>query len=657
MGVIGLTSFVESFYDEYCRKLTKIQRSVVEHLYFDMNSLLHIALREESLSLKSVDSSAQYQFISLLTDAVWSRLRVVLECFYPLKSVFLAFDGPVNLAKLRQQQNRRLKQSVSEQCITPGYWLMPLVENELVRRVGKFLTQHSPTKGKRNTKQVVILSGMRSPGEGEAKIARQLYLNAQGSDVNSSHLIVGNDSDLFMTGMGALYAHNISILNLSSMSIYCIGSIVRSCLSKIFPSKNVAHREISCGADEDQSAAHLVSNFDMMTCLRMDFIFLFLLSGNDYISPVNGFNARNVWLFYQRFLRQKDVIQSLQCALEKSHGATSVFLEVRSESNSKNPNGKFHLKFRKKNIEAFLNFAFPSTKTTQHDTPTSSSSRGHLVYPHIQNCVLEYFQAISWCIETTLTGICPDNRFLPTAYVPTIDEIVSFVSSRDTSKTHPISIKRGKRSSPFLPIVHFHLAVRAPALLSQIVLQDERNTEGDISNTSFFGCTYNEDASTKQNVQRDYYNHSCLASQILSKGSRVLRLLKDEFPPSADDDKLIEEMRFATLQRRNAQNYLTLMQFSFDSARRWSTRDIANAGDGKVALPPGSLSPSSAQPVAHSNVAEFRSLIQLLPQFKCKIDSSRFEGIGKLFTSDERSRPIRRESKKRFRSVSLDVEI
>ncbi|KAG1674232.1 hypothetical protein FOA52_013852 [Chlamydomonas sp. UWO 241] len=93
---MGVPGFATAFRDEY-RGAYVPRRSVkFDHVMVDVNSVLHIALRE---------ASTWEQFHKMLH----SRLDTILSTANPRKSVMLAVDGPGPLAKLLTQRARRAK--------------------------------------------------------------------------------------------------------------------------------------------------------------------------------------------------------------------------------------------------------------------------------------------------------------------------------------------------------------------------------------------------------------------------------------------------------------------------------------------------------------------------------------------------------------------
>ncbi|KAG1672628.1 hypothetical protein FOA52_002109 [Chlamydomonas sp. UWO 241] len=172
-AVFDVLSFTALFKDEYGEAYVPWKNmglSVkIDHLYIDVNSLLHTAMD----NAWNVDG---------FHTELHARLDKVLTACEPRKSLMLAVDGPAPIAKLLSQRERRKK-----------------------------------ARGKKSTRETyyslaVEVSDATVEGEGEMKMLGRLARPWQAGSEEDTHAIFGEDSDLVLMSLMSAVGPRLYVL-------------------------------------------------------------------------------------------------------------------------------------------------------------------------------------------------------------------------------------------------------------------------------------------------------------------------------------------------------------------------------------------------------------------------------------------------------------
>lgn len=207
---------IPSYFRRILQKFPACVKSTLktpELLCFDFNCLIYRCLRSPTLPPFTEETQEQWE-TSLCEEVCRTVKEVWAEAGRP-KSVYLAVDGVVPMAKIRQQRVRRFK-SVwlqsrvgggasggdvwDKNAITPGTAFMDKlgsVLEELCRRQGRGWS----------------VSGVREPGEGEHKILARVR-GLESASCPKSIVIYGLDADLVILSMILKYQKGIENLYL-----------------------------------------------------------------------------------------------------------------------------------------------------------------------------------------------------------------------------------------------------------------------------------------------------------------------------------------------------------------------------------------------------------------------------------------------------------
>jgi 5'-3' exonuclease len=176
MGIPSYFSYVLKNHNRIIKRLAQVK---CNELYIDANSIIYDTIHESTLNIN---------------EDVYNRIMSIINKLNP-QFTYVAFDGVVPLAKMKQQKQRRYKSWVTKQIlntedswntnmITPGTTFM----NELDAYLkDKFNLSHPN----------IIFSGTYESGEGEHKIMDYLRTNISDKNV----MIYGLDADLIMLGL------------------------------------------------------------------------------------------------------------------------------------------------------------------------------------------------------------------------------------------------------------------------------------------------------------------------------------------------------------------------------------------------------------------------------------------------------------------------
>lgn len=197
---MGIPSYYKKLLEKHPRLVSSSCPAAVSSLYFDFNCLIyHVARGPKMPPYPGDDQKDEWEAI-LLDEIQRYIVQVWTEAGRP-SQVFLAVDGVVPMAKIRQQRLRRFKSAwlVQEEiregirenraswdtnCITPGTAFMEKLGNALAKLC-------SLRKG-------WSVSDSSEPGEGEHKIMECLRLEVASQ---TPILVYGLDADLIVLTM------------------------------------------------------------------------------------------------------------------------------------------------------------------------------------------------------------------------------------------------------------------------------------------------------------------------------------------------------------------------------------------------------------------------------------------------------------------------
>ncbi len=206
---MGIPSYYKKLVDSVPGLVKSSIGGKVHSFYLDFNCLIYHCLRRPSMiSYKGPEHKDVYEE-HLLREIV-AYVKQLVAHVKPEHFVYLAVDGVVPMAKIRQQRLRRFKsvvvakfeesigkrdgQSWDTNAITPGTLFM----KKLHDRLHSLCSQQSLEGG-----LVWKVSSAAEPGEGEHKIMDWLrnYKHRNGTPLHNNIVIYGLDADLIILSM------------------------------------------------------------------------------------------------------------------------------------------------------------------------------------------------------------------------------------------------------------------------------------------------------------------------------------------------------------------------------------------------------------------------------------------------------------------------
>ena len=193
---MGIPSYFRGILAKYPGCILRQVPEQVSALCFDFNCLIYRCLRAPSMPVYDEEKKDEWE--ALLLKEVERTVKEVWATAGKPKLVFLAVDGVVPMAKIRQQRVRRFKsvmmrkggQSWDTNAITPG--------TEFMNTLGTMLKSINPQW---------IVSGVDECGEGEHKIMEWLRrmnqkgLSSQRLSGQGPIVVYGLDADLILLTM------------------------------------------------------------------------------------------------------------------------------------------------------------------------------------------------------------------------------------------------------------------------------------------------------------------------------------------------------------------------------------------------------------------------------------------------------------------------
>lgn len=277
---MGIPSYYKRLLDSVGGILQKTHPGSIDWLWMDFNCLIYHCLRRPGIPVYPGHADRiewEKQFLECIMDYI----QIIVKEVMPKKGVFLAVDGVVPMAKMRQQRLRRFKsawlvtnglaegiepgkESWDTNSITPGTVFM----DKLATRLQQLCI-------KKSGKVRWWLSSSNEPGEGEHKIMEQWRTGAQG--FTGSHTIYGLDADLIV----------LSLLNKSALEPVWLfreqiemGTIVR----------NADGNESYTWFSIDKLGEHLKTQIGDRS--MVEYCFAMSVLGNDFLPSSMSFKMR-----------------------------------------------------------------------------------------------------------------------------------------------------------------------------------------------------------------------------------------------------------------------------------------------------------------------------------------------------------------------------
>lgn len=352
MGIHNFQQWIRNYFPEIQETNSY---SLFDYIYIDLNFFLHTSI----FNYLKTNHSNEFNEEDF-KNKLYFYLDLIFKNFFAKKEIFISMDGPAPLAKILLQRQRRMGLSVDEinaLHLTPG----TLFQKKVISFVQEYIEKLKKQFNFLNPK--IILCDSDSPDEGEIKINSRLISNNK-LNFDYSHLVIGNDSDIIVLCMACVDIRNIFILfkNKKDFKLLSIFNLIQQLRKKTQLENDVLN--------------------------RLDFVFISLMLGNDYLPKINYVNINNIFSTYF------NIVNKFQ---------KNIFIQKK--------------KINYKILEFFIFNLF------ENMLPRFQKK---FLENYNEKNIKKYYRGLFWCLEMYETGKCSKYDFM-------IDEKIK-------SSIHPLNI-------------------------------------------------------------------------------------------------------------------------------------------------------------------------------------------------------------------------
>lgn len=346
MGITNFHIWLKSYYPNSHIQIKN--NNCYDYIYIDVNFILHNAMH---------GARTFNEFIK----RIYLQLDTIFSNVIATKQIYFALDGPSSYAKILLQRKRRelagekmTNKKINSLYITPGIEKMKEIEENLQIYINKL-------KGKyKLIKPEVIISSASEPDEGEIKICHQVINNGI-KNLNATHLIVGNDSDLIVLAMGMKPIYNINILVRGQKENTLISLKELLKLHAVNVEKNKPIDELATSS------------------IRNDFVMISLMMGNDYLPKLGFINYKKLWDTYYHVVKH---INSEDRLINDNDGNFTLNLEM---------------------VQSLFYNLYDSLTHGNKKIPLNSYQKKRSK---------SYLEGLLWCLKMYQTGKCPKYDYI-----------------------------------------------------------------------------------------------------------------------------------------------------------------------------------------------------------------------------------------------------
>ena len=396
----------------------------VNHLYLDSNSFIYDAIHNNCETENDI------------FEYVCNTIYTFIELLKPTHT-FIAFDGVVPYAKMKQQRERRFKSTILQSlekktktfdtcCITPGTKFMKNLNNHMKQYLENIQDYN------------ITFSGSDVPGEGEHKI----YHNVRTLCLQEHTVyIYGLDADLIILSLEHLqYCKNIFLVreNFENELIKLNINALQKCI----------HKELNPSLHIPQST------------ISQDYITLSFILGNDFLphSPILNIRTqgiKNTIHCYKETLKHFKGKYSLTSKSLIHWDFFRIFCDMVSKNEYTYLKAEIEHRIKKGNILC-------KSKLSNSDkilkTPLLQQDNEDLLEiekPHwqqryysilfdeeevneayIRNVCVKYIEGLQWCL-LYYSNSCPDTQwYYPYSYPPLFSDLLKYIPSKNSILFH-----------------------------------------------------------------------------------------------------------------------------------------------------------------------------------------------------------------------------
>jgi 5'-3' exonuclease len=283
---MGIPSYYKKLIDNVPNLVSKHYPDYdINWLFMDFNCLIYHCLHREDTPPYPGDSDKDAWELQFLDSVVNYCLKVIKKA-NPKKGVYIAIDGVVPMAKMRQQRLRRFKSvwlsqnpdnntpsgpSWDRNSITPGTLFM----NKLTIRLQTMI--------KKNGNKNWLLSSSDEPGEGEHKIINQW----RSGNYSGNFAVYGLDADLIVL---CILGQECCSLN---NNICLFREEVNAGKISYDPQGEEIFEWFSINSLRDWLSRDFINNAILKRQFILNYCFAMSILGNDFLPSSLGLKIRN----------------------------------------------------------------------------------------------------------------------------------------------------------------------------------------------------------------------------------------------------------------------------------------------------------------------------------------------------------------------------
>jgi 5'-3' exonuclease len=322
---MGITNFYKEIKIKYPGAFSVIKDEIFEYLYIDLNCILHKC----NYNCTTIDE--------LIKKIIYTILEICKKS-QPTKGLYLFCDGTSPFAKLLLQRERRfLSNDELSLNFTPGTMFLKNLPNKLSEIIN-IIKIHL---------NINVFIDTLNPGESEIKIKNKILENYH-KNTNDKHVLITTDADVIL----------ILTSDISYKKCYILDHDVLLSIQKLYN----LHKK----------------KYNLLDNAHIDFAFLNLFLGNDYLPKINSINFDNLWESYSYNINNNTLIklQKNKCILD-----INLLIEILNDilgSLSRN------ILTKMKNKKDIFD----------------------------ESIILNYFDGLKWNLDMYINGACIDYHFI-----------------------------------------------------------------------------------------------------------------------------------------------------------------------------------------------------------------------------------------------------
>jgi len=269
-------------YFSYVLKNHKIIKKLIDvkctSVFLDANSIIYDVIHENEIdSVNEINRKCDEN--NDIYDKIYNKIMNIVDKL-GATFVFVAFDGVVPLAKMKQQKQRRYKSYITKKILKTNKWNTNAITpgTKFMNDLDDYLSSRFKSK---QLNKIVLFSGSKETGEGEQKIFEYIRNNT----ITGNSIIYGLDADLIMLSLLHLkYTETIYLYRETRHFSYIKG--IDPQIDYLF------------NMDEMGTQIHDVLNTKTKKESIENYCFLCFLCGNDFLPHFPSINIRNNGIQY-----------------------------------------------------------------------------------------------------------------------------------------------------------------------------------------------------------------------------------------------------------------------------------------------------------------------------------------------------------------------